>query len=96
MQAQEVGQLITQYDTMKKLMESMSGKGFSSRMQAIREFQEAGGLDPGGRGVAIKKGTGKRLTNQEKARLREQRERDMRRRKREEKKKRFGNGDGLN
>jgi signal recognition particle subunit SRP54 len=82
-QPSEVNQLVKQYDMMAPLMKSMAGKGMAGRMQAIRELQESGMLDPGNtRMPRTKKGTGKRLSNKEKAKLRKQREKQKRRRKR--------------
>jgi signal recognition particle subunit SRP54 len=82
-QPSEVNQLVKQYDMMAPLMKSMAGKGMAGRMQAIRELQESGMLDPGNtRMPRTKKGTGKRLSTKEKAKLRKQREKEKRRRKR--------------
>ncbi|MCO6458273.1 MAG: signal recognition particle protein [Pirellulaceae bacterium] len=81
---QAVNQLIKDYERMKPVMEKMAGMGAGGRMQAIRELQEGGMLDPGGRGPRIKKGTGKRLSTKERAKMKKQREKDQRRRRREE------------
>jgi signal recognition particle subunit SRP54 len=81
-QAQEVNQLVKQFDMMAPLMKNLAGKGLGGRMQAIRELQQSGALDPGGRIQKIKKGTGKRLTTQERARLKKLREKEKRRRQR--------------
>jgi signal recognition particle subunit SRP54 len=81
-QTQEVNQLVKQFDMMAPLMKNMAGKGMGSRLQAIRELQQSGVLDPGGRMPKIKKGTGKRLTSQERARLKKMRDKDKRRRQR--------------
>ncbi|MDA1055943.1 MAG: signal recognition particle protein [Planctomycetota bacterium] len=83
-QTTEVNQLVKQYDMMAPVMKSMAGKGMAGRMQAIRELQQSGALDPGGGGMMAKpKGnTGKRLSPKEKAKLKKQREREMRRAKR--------------
>jgi signal recognition particle subunit SRP54 len=68
------------------IMKSMAGKGIAGRMQAIRELQQAGLFDPGGKKtLRVKKGTGKRLTSKERAKLKKQRDRDERRKRREEK-----------
>ena len=82
-QASEVNQLVKQYDMMAPIMKSMAGQGMSGRMQAIRELQESGVFDPGGRGgTKLKKGTGKRLTPKERAKQKKLRDRDSRRRRR--------------
>jgi signal recognition particle subunit SRP54 len=83
-QAQEVNQLVKQFDMMAPLMQNLAGKGLGGRLQAIRQLQQSGALDPGGRIQKIKKGTGKRLTNEERSRLRKQREKEERRRRRDE------------
>ncbi len=83
---QEVTQLVKQFDAMKSLMEGMAGKDMRNRMQAIREMQESGLFDPGAKLGRAKKGTGKRLTPQEKAKNRQQREKELRRRRREQRK----------
>jgi signal recognition particle subunit SRP54 len=82
-QPQEVGQLIKQFDMMKPMMESMAGKGAGGRMQALQEMQKTGMLDPGARVNKVKKGTGKRLSQKERAQLKKLREKEQRRKKRE-------------
>jgi signal recognition particle subunit SRP54 len=81
-QAHEVNQLVRQFDAMAPLMQNLAGKGIGGRLQAIREMQQSGLLDPGGRMPRIKKGTGKRLTSQERARLKKMRDKEMRKRRR--------------
>ncbi len=81
-QAHEVTQLVKQFDMMAPIMKTLAGKGPGGRMQAIRELQESGMLDPGGRGPRVKKGTGRRLTSKERSRLKRLREKEKRRRKR--------------
>lgn len=82
-QANEVNQLVKQYDAMAPIMKSMAGKGMAGRMQALRELQQSGALDPGANMMAKpKQGTGKRLSPKEKAKLKKQREKEMRRRRR--------------
>ena len=83
-QTQEVTQLVKQFDMMAPIMQQMAGKGPAGRMQAIRELQQSGLLDPGGPGLRIKKGTGRRLTSQERARMKKLREKEQRKRRREE------------
>ena len=80
--AQEVNQLVKQFETMAPLMKTMAGKGLGGRMQALHELQKSGMLDPGAQMPRAKLGTGKRLTSEERARLKKQREMDMRRRRR--------------
>lgn len=83
-QVQDVNQLVKQYEMMSPIMKAMAGKGLGQRMSALRELQSAGMFDPGSKGVKVKKGTGKRLTPKERAKLKKQRERDLRRKKRGE------------
>lgn len=80
----EVNELVKQFDAMAQIMTSMAGKGMRERMQMVRQVQSGLLTNPNGL-VRQKKGTGKRLTSAEKARLRKEREREMRRRKREQK-----------
>jgi signal recognition particle subunit SRP54 len=85
-QPPEVNQLVRQYEMMSPIMKAMAGKGMGDRMAAIRELQRSGLMDPGGRGPKVKKGdTGKRLTSKERAKLKKQREKELRRKKRKEK-----------
>ncbi len=82
---QLVNQLIKQYEMMAPLMQSMAGKGMGDRMRAVQELQRSGMLDPGSRGPRVKKSTGKRLTAKERAKMKKQREKELRRKKRSEK-----------
>lgn len=83
-QPQDVNQLIKQYDTMAPIMQAMAGKGPGDRMRAIQQLQKSLMSDPTGGGIKTKKGTGKRLTPKERAKLKKQREKDLRRRRRGE------------
>ena len=77
-----VTQLLKQYDAMLPLMRGMAGEGLMGRLKKVRELQAGGMFNPGAQLLREKKGTGKRLTTQEKANLRKQREKELRRRKR--------------
>ena len=79
----EVNDLIKQFDGMASIMKNMSGKGVSDRMKMVQDLQQGGLLDPGGQLKKQKKGTGKRLSSKEKAKLRKQREKELRKRKRQ-------------
>lgn len=81
-QATEVNQLVKQFEMMKPMMQGMAGQGVMDRMKAVREMQNSGMLDPGGRGPRIKKGTGKRLTPKERAKAKKAREKELRKKKR--------------
>jgi signal recognition particle subunit SRP54 len=78
-----ITQLVKQFEMMKPLMQGMAGQGLGDRMQMMRQLQASGALaDPNMQGLKVKKSTGKRLSNEERNRMRKQRERDLRRSKR--------------
>jgi signal recognition particle subunit SRP54 len=79
----EVNELVKSFDAMAGVMKEMAGMGMRDRMRKMDELQQGGFLDPGARMNKAKIGTGKRLTTAEKAKLRKQREKDLRKRKRE-------------
>jgi signal recognition particle subunit SRP54 len=78
----EVNELVKQFDGMADMMKRMSTMGIRERMKTMQEMTKGGLLNPGGRLAKQKVGTGKRLTNQEKAKLRKLRDREMRRKRR--------------
>jgi signal recognition particle subunit SRP54 len=80
----EVNELVKSFDAMAGVMKEMAGMGMRDRMRKMNELQQGGFLDPGARLNKAKIGTGKRLTTAEKAKLRKQREKDLRKRKRED------------
>ena len=65
---------------MAQVMTAMAGKGMRERMKMLGEVQ--GGLAQGGTLAKQKQGTGKRLSNAEKKKLRRQRELELKKRKR--------------
>jgi signal recognition particle subunit SRP54 len=81
-QHNQVNDLLKQFDGMANIMKSMAGKGIGDRMKMMRDLQQGGLLDPGGRLAKQKQSTGKRLSSQEKAKLKKQREKELRKRKR--------------
>ena len=82
-QPHEVNDLVKQFDAMAHMMTSMAGKGMKDRMKMVKEMQA--GLMNNPNGLAVKKkGGGKRLSNEEKAKLKKQREKELRKRKREQ------------
>jgi signal recognition particle subunit SRP54 len=83
-----VNDLVKQFDVMAPIMKKMSGLGVRGRMQAIQDLTRSGALNPGAKLAKQKIGTGKRLTPEERAKLKKLREREERRRKREERDKR--------
>ncbi|MCA9171641.1 MAG: signal recognition particle protein, partial [Planctomycetales bacterium] len=82
-QHQEVNDLLKQFDAMSTMMKSLAGKGAGDRMRMVRELQQGGMMDAGARLMKQKQGTGKRLTSEEKAKLRKKRDKELRRRKRQ-------------
>ncbi len=82
-QPHEVNELVKQFDGIADIMKKMSSMGMRDRMKAMQEMTQSGMLNPGGRIAKQKKGTGKRLTPQERAKQKKLREREARRRKRE-------------
>jgi len=83
----EVNELVKQFDGMADIMKRMSGLGMRDRMRAMQELTQSGLLNPAGKLAKQKIGTGKRLTTAERAKLKKQRERELRRKKREQKRK---------
>ena len=67
---------------MASIMKGMSGKGMGDRMKMINELQKGGMMDPGSKFNKQKQSTGKRLSPQEKAKLRKKREKELRKKKR--------------
>jgi signal recognition particle subunit SRP54 len=82
----EVNELVKSFDGIADIMKKMSGKGVRDRYRAVQELQQSGMLNPGGKLAKQKGGTGKRLTSAERAKLRKDREREIRRKKRERRK----------
>ncbi|HVX59838.1 MAG TPA: signal recognition particle protein [Pirellulales bacterium] len=83
----EVNALVKQFDGMADIMKRMAGMGVRDRLKQVQQLQQGGMLDPGGMLSRQKKGTGKRLTSQERAKLKKQREKEARRRTRDQRNK---------
>jgi signal recognition particle subunit SRP54 len=79
----EVNDLVKQFDGMADMMKQMATMSIRDRLRAVNELQQKGGLHPGAKFMKTKQGTGKRLTSEERAKLKKQREKEERRRKRE-------------
>lgn len=83
-QAPVVTQLIKQFEMMKPMMQAMAGAGPQDRARLMQQAQAAAMTgDARSAGIKTKKGTGKRLTNAERNRMKKDREklkRKMRRR----------------
>ena len=83
----EVGDLVKQFDGIADIMKRMSSMGVRERMRTMQEITQGGLLNPGGKLAKQKIGTGKRLTSAERAKLKKERERELRRKNREARKK---------
>jgi signal recognition particle subunit SRP54 len=79
----EVNDLVKQFGAMSQVMTSLAGKGIRDRMKMVRDLQ-AGAMTGDGTMSRKKLGGGKRLSNEEKAKLKKQREKELRKRKREQ------------
>ena len=82
-QSPVISQLVKQFEVMKPLMQSMAGKGVGDRMSMMRQLQASGAMnDPTMRGLKVSKGTGKRLSADERAKLKKERDKMKRKMKR--------------
>jgi signal recognition particle subunit SRP54 len=91
----EVADLVKQFDAMAQMMTSLAGKGMRERMKMVKEMQS--GMMQNPNGLSKTKGsTGKRLTPKERAKLKKDREKELRKRKRDQRRGGGGedNGDG--
>jgi signal recognition particle subunit SRP54 len=70
---------------MAQMMTKMASMGMRDRLKAINDMKNGGLLNPGATLNKQKQGTGKRLTADERTKLRKQREKDLRKRKRDQK-----------
>ncbi len=78
----EVNDLVKQYDAMADTMKKMANLGLGGRLKAMNEMKGAM-LNPGAMLSRAKQSTGKRLTAEERSKLRKQREKELRKRKRD-------------
>jgi signal recognition particle subunit SRP54 len=78
----EVSDLVKQFDGMSAMMKGMAGLGMRERMQQVQRLQTQLS-NPNARLAKPKGDTGRRLTAEERRKLKKQREREARRRKRE-------------
>jgi len=81
----EVNELVKQFSAMSQVMTAMAGKGVKDRMKMVRELQSGAMSDPAGQLSRQKQSSGKRLSPQEKAKLKKQREKELRKRRRGDK-----------
>jgi len=77
----EVSELVRQFEPIAKVMRQLSGMSMFARMRKMQELIQGGMFDPMGRIKKEKIGTGKRLTTEEKKRLKKLREKEAKRRK---------------
>ncbi len=78
-QAPIVTQLVKQFEVMKPLMQGMAGGGAGERARMMQQLQSGALMnDLSMQGMKTKKGTGKRLSPAEKAKLRKQRDKELR------------------
>jgi signal recognition particle subunit SRP54 len=82
----QVNELVKSFDAMADQMKRLSGMGMRDRLREVQRLTQGGMLSPGGQLERVKKGTGKRMTTEEKARARKLRERELRKKKRDIKK----------
>jgi signal recognition particle subunit SRP54 len=85
-QPHEINELVKSFDGMAGIMKKMSSMGIVERMRTMRQMQSGGMLAPGGK-LKSKGDTGKRLSKQERDKLKKQKERDERKKKREDREK---------
>ncbi len=81
-QPQEVNDLVKQFDGMASMMKGMAGLGMRDRMKQLQQLQ-SGITNPGARLGKPKGDTGRRLTADERKKLKKLREKDARRRRRQ-------------
>jgi signal recognition particle subunit SRP54 len=79
----EVNDLVKQFDAMAQVMTQMAGKGLRERMKMAQQLQTGAMSNPAGALTRTKQGTGKRLSPKERAKLKKERDKELRRRKRE-------------
>ena len=80
-QANQVNDLIKQFETMKPMLTGMAGKNPNDRMRELQNLQQTM-LDPSRKLKKTKQSTGKRLTTAEKKKLAKERERLLRQKRR--------------
>ena len=81
----EVNELVKMFEPMADMMRSLAGKSKREQMKMVQQFQREAMSNPDGAMSRKKKGTGKRLSNKEKALLKKQKEKELRRKRREAK-----------
>lgn len=83
---QEVSAVVKQFETVSPMLKKMASGGLADRLGTLQNMERSGMFNPGAQLPKTKGDTGKRLTPEEKAKMRKQREKEMR--------KKFGKGRG--
>ena len=86
-ESHEVNDLVKQFDGMADMMKKMANMSLMDRYKTMHQLGSSGMLNPNAKLAKQAKSTGKRLTSEERAKLKKQREKELRSRKRDEKKK---------
>ena len=81
----QVNDLIKQFEPMADLMKNMGQMGLRGRMQAMQQMTQLMGQNPQAGLKKQKKGTGKRLTPKERAKMQKEKARAQRKNKRKKK-----------
>jgi signal recognition particle subunit SRP54 len=81
-QAQEVNQLVKNYEIMKQMVTGMANAGMGDRMRMLNQLKDGALMNPGAKLIKAKVGTGKRLSTEEKQKMKKLRERELKKRKR--------------
>jgi signal recognition particle subunit SRP54 len=80
-----ITQLVKQFEIMKPMMQGLAGSGAGDRMKMMQQLQSGALMgDLAGQGMKAKKSTGKRLSPEERAKLKKQREKQLRQAKRKD------------
>jgi signal recognition particle subunit SRP54 len=79
----EINELVKSFDGMAGIMKKMASMGMMEKMKTMRQLQSGGMFNPGAK-LQSKGDTGKRLTKQEREKIKKMKDREMRKKKREE------------
>jgi signal recognition particle subunit SRP54 len=79
-----VNELVKQFEGMAHMMKQMASLSMMDRLRALRQMQSGGMMNPGAQLTRPKGNTGKRLTADERAKLKKQRDKELRKKKREQ------------
>ena len=80
----QVNELLKTFEPLAAMMKQISSMGMMGRLKAFNQLQKGLAANPNAQLSKVKGGTGKRLTSDERARLKKQREKEERRRKRDQ------------